>query len=1145
VIDEAPRSGTIVVRDAQVVMASEGAARLLGHDLAVLQRLPFEALFAPEERERILDRYRRRLRGEPVPTDYEAVVLLADGARATFELHVDREGRDVVVRFRDVTQELTRRNRLLALATLGAEIQRARTEAEVVERLRTELPRLELYPLLMRASPEGVRVTWSQLPPHLEGEFEELFGRRLAGFRGRWSAFSRKVWEEGAAFTDDWGAEVSSFLPELHASRARAMVAAERLARAAAVRLDERSGPRFYLVLPSPWLRGEDLAAVRLFAAQVAASLDAAGAIAELSRRLSDLTALHALTNRIFANPPGDVAALLRDGCAQAAAALACTAAAVDLVEPDGQTLRPAGQAGPHFDRAAAFAVDLVGRTAVRGVLHLAHRPGRPFTEGEQALARALAGELAVGLEAAELYASAQEQVRHLSLLGDMGRMLASSLDLDEIVAVGAEAARLLLGTDRAFLVLADPARAEGLRLAGGAGDRIEEILAGYRPTLAESGLTARVLREGRTLVVEDLDREPAAHPAHRTFGSRAAIAAPLLARGEPLGVLFADSLRPRSFSEDERERAAAVANHLAVAVENARLFAEARGRLAELTTVMDVARVVSSTLDLDQVLTAGAEHLKATLGAAACTILLEDLARGDLRRAAHRGPPLGPEIVAAGQTSLAWSALEGSAPATGALEPGGPPVLAVPLHVRDRPVGVALVAGGRDGAPFQPAELSRALAIAHQLAVAVDNARLYEETVARAEELGLLYEMGRSLVATLDLGEVLDAGVRNLARIVDAPLAALALVTDDGAGLEFRAVFGPQEVVGQRPPLDLPGSFGALAFSRRTPLVVEDARTDPRISPEQRELLGGSAYLVVPLLVRERYVGTAVIIETAGPRRFGAAEVERATAVANQLAVAVENARLYADLRRSYEQLAQAQQQLIQKERLAALGELSAVVAHEVRNPLGVIFNSLGSLRRMLQPTGDAKMLLDIVGEEADRLNRIVRDLLDFARPVTPVLRPEPLEAVVDEAVAAALAHGGKGVVVDRAADPDLPPVPMDARLVRQAILNLAENAIQAMPRGGWLRVRLARANEAVVLELEDTGPGIPEEVRPRIFEPFFTTKATGTGLGLAVVRRILEGHGGEIAVERGPEGGARFRVRFPVAGRTAGRVETAGRMG
>jgi signal transduction histidine kinase len=220
----------------------------------------------------------------------------------------------------------------------------------------------------------------------------------------------------------------------------------------------------------------------------------------------------------------------------------------------------------------------------------------------------------------------------------------------------------------------------------------------------------------------------------------------------------------------------------------------------------------------------------------------------------------------------------------------------------------------------------------------------------------------------------------------------------------------------------------------------------------------------------------------------------------------------------------------------------MSAVVAHEVRNPLGVIFNSLGSLRRLVRPTGDTKLLLDMVGEEADRLNRIVGDLLDFARPSTPELRPEALDRVVEEALATVLAQGASAVEIVRELDPALPPVPVDPRLVRQAVVNVVANAIQAMPDGGRLTVRSRVERDEAVVEIEDTGPGIPDAVRARIFEPFFTTKANGTGLGLAVVRRIVESHGGTVAVRTRAGAGTAFALRLPLA---RGAVENRPAMG
>src|SRR6185436_17026701 len=147
---------------------------------------------------------------------------------------------------------------------------------------------------------------------------------------------------------------------------------------------------------------------------------------------------------------------------------------------------------------------------------------------------------------------------------------------------------------------------------------------------------------------------------------------------------------------------------------------------------------------------------------------------------------------------------------------------------------------------------------------------------------------------------------------------------------------------------------------------------------------------LAVPLLARDEVLGVALLLDEHA-RSFTRAEMDRALAVAGQLALAMLSARLYEALRSSYAELERAQRDLIDRERLAAHGELSASIAHEVRNPLGVIFNSVGTLRRLLKPQGDVSLLLDIVGEEADRLNRMVGDLLDYSRPVRPALEPLP----------------------------------------------------------------------------------------------------------------------------------------------------------
>jgi len=192
-----------------------------------------------------------------------------------------------------------------------------------------------------------------------------------------------------------------------------------------------------------------------------------------------------------------------------------------------------------------------------------------------------------------------------------------------------------------------------------------------------------------------------------------------------------------------------------------------------------------------------------------------------------------------------------------------------------------------------------------------------------------------------------------------------------------------------------------------------------------------------------------------------------------------------------------------------------------------------------LLKPQGDdVALLLDIVGEEADRLNRMVGDLLDYSRPVRPALEPAPLRPLIEDAVAAArqqLGPSSDAVKVEIQIAPEAATVRADARLLRQALVNLFLNAHQAMPHGGLLDVRASRRGEdgaaRAEIAIRDSGPGIPAASREKIFQPFFTTKAMGTGLGLAVAKRIIEGHGGTLALADAASG-AEFQLLLPIEG-------------
>jgi signal transduction histidine kinase len=243
------------------------------------------------------------------------------------------------------------------------------------------------------------------------------------------------------------------------------------------------------------------------------------------------------------------------------------------------------------------------------------------------------------------------------------------------------------------------------------------------------------------------------------------------------------------------------------------------------------------------------------------------------------------------------------------------------------------------------------------------------------------------------------------------------------------------------------------------------------------------------------------------------------------------ENERLIASLEKRVEEKTR---EVLRADRLATLGGIAAGFAHELGNSLNVISGYTAVVLRELPPGAAHQDDLQAVKRETQRAASLLERFLVFARSKATQVLAQPLEPVVREAVevvgpAAAQAR----VRTSFEAEPDLPEVDADAELLRQAFLNLCVNAVQAMQPsgGGSLAVRLRRDGDGVLVEVRDSGPGIPADVAAHVFEPFFTTKANGTGLGLAIVRQAIETHGGTIDVESRPGEGAVFRVRLPRA--------------
>ncbi len=234
-------------------------------------------------------------------------------------------------------------------------------------------------------------------------------------------------------------------------------------------------------------------------------------------------------------------------------------------------------------------------------------------------------------------------------------------------------------------------------------------------------------------------------------------------------------------------------------------------------------------------------------------------------------------------------------------------------------------------------------------------------------------------------------------------------------------------------------------------------------------------------------------------------------------------------ELESVYQELRQNLEHLKKAERLYAAGQLAASLAHEIRNPLASISGAAGILKRGHASVENIQDCLEIIDKESQRLNKLLTSFLDFARPRTPRFQRTDITAVIDSVIALA-GHSAGAVELQRQTQTGLPEIECDPEQLKQVLLNLVINAIQASEGRGAVHLEAGAWNGCISISVRDEGRGVPSEQRDHIFDPFFTTKENGTGLGLAVASKIVEQHGGVLTAENNPDKGMTFRLELPI---------------
>jgi signal transduction histidine kinase len=329
-------------------------------------------------------------------------------------------------------------------------------------------------------------------------------------------------------------------------------------------------------------------------------------------------------------------------------------------------------------------------------------------------------------------------------------------------------------------------------------------------------------------------------------------------------------------------------------------------------------------------------------------------------------------------------------------------------------------------------------------------------------------------------------------------------------------------------------GFPAGISFAKESPFIaylqrskraaeLEYIKNYPFLKGEIQQIMGLHTSLVVPLQWEEGMLGFLLVGEKQDQKSFSIMEIEALETLAPAMAMAISRALLYQDLKMK-------DRQMMQSEKLAALGEMAASFVHEIRNPLGIILGSVDTLKKKI-PEPIQKEMLEFIAGESERINQMLTSFLDFAKPKTPSFREVDLREVLKktaELISLPAQQRKVQVVEEYPVNPVLMLV--DPEQIREAVVNLELNALEAMPLGGRLVLSLTQNQEqGVVIRVSDTGRGIPPGTESKIFDPFFTTKERGTGLGLSVVFGVVKNHGGTISVVNKDGGGAAFVLSLP----------------
>ena len=822
----------------------------------------------------------------------------------------------------------------------------------------------------------------------------------------------------------------------------------------------------------------------------------------------------------------------------------------VDDVSQDGRALSAEWARRTGIVR--MLSVPVLAGDEVLGVLSVRSSAEELATDEHRALAISLAGRAAVALQNARTYDDAIRRAARLRDLVAVSRSITASLDAGDVMTRIAQAAGSMRPGALAAVHVFDDDRTH-LRAAALSGPEWEDLPL-ERP--AGAGLPGLVVERREPVLVLD----PITHP--RTLAPqwwerrpRATYFGLPIDVGETfVGVL--DYVLPEGAPDaEEQEALRLLAAQAGIAIRNARLYQGERVQAERVRVLATVNQRISSALELDDLLRTISESATQLTGVRFGSFWLADEASRTLMFTGGSDAQIGGDfprrLMSYDVGAVGWVArmrqrlvVEDVFTDSRMVNLewwqrwGMRTLIAYPVLAGDQLVAVLALSHTESMRLADDTAEVIEMFVA-QASVAIQNARLYREAQRRRDVAEVLADVARELAGTLEVERIATHVAGAIVDLLNVQGAAVCRLDDDGslhevatagraAPLARGMVLGPGEGVAGR------------AVTVRKIVTTTDllAETEVTLPPTMREKMAAhnlGAVAAIPLLAHERVIGALVLTDQTG-REFSADELQSLQAFADQSALALENARLYATAQDSLTRLHETQAQLVQAAKMSALGQLVSGVAHELNNPLSVIigYGQLLLSREVPQPM---RRPVELMVAQGDRMAKIVRNLLFFARQRPPERGAVRLQAVIEQTLALRVNQLSlSGIVVETNFVSELPEITGDAQQLEQVFLNLLLNAEQAILEARaeghiTIRTRVRADRAAVFAEIIDDGPGVPVEAQSRIFEPFFTTKSpgSGTGLGLSVSYGIIEEHGGRLTVQSRP-GETIFTMELPV---------------